>query len=289
MTQAAVGQAGVSAALVNTADAGVAQAGLLAVTQRAADVAVAGAGVLATGQTHAKAAVAGAGVMVFAKFKQPYAVGGAGLLAFERNQAGAAVAGAGVNALLTTEAAAAVAAAGVMAFVQFVPPPSAPPAVAPPARVPGAPVDVMLAFNPALGCCDVVFNGTDFALDTTQASAVLFSLLANRRASADDILPTPVPDWQAPQSFFARQGYPGDALSPSGTFTGSKLWLYERSLANEATRQGVEAAVADAVGWIESVRGNAVQVLVRYIAPQLLGYRVRIGKTIISLTKALDS
>ncbi len=147
-------------------------------------------------------------------------------------------------------------------------------------------VDISLAYNPTLRCCDVVFNGTDFALDTTPASAMLFSILADRRAKPDDVLPTPVPDWKEPASFTARGGYPGDALSPTGTLTGSRMWLLTRRLADEQTRVDAENYIAEAVQWLEDVRGLALQLMVRYVAPEILGYRLRAGDTTISLQQA---
>ncbi len=148
------------------------------------------------------------------------------------------------------------------------------------------PMDIALAYNPALKCCDVVFNGTDFALDTTPASAMLFSLLARRRAKPDDVVPSPVRDWAHPHSLNARGGWAGDALDKNGQLSGSLLWLYERALASEETRNGVEAAVAEAVGWLETIRGLALQISVGYVKPQILGYRVRAGNTAVALSMA---
>ncbi len=74
-------------------------------------------------------------------------------------------------------------------------------------------MDIALAYNPANRRSDVVFTGTDFALDATPASAMLMSVCANRRAKPDDVVPVVVTDWARPQSFTARGGYAGDALS----------------------------------------------------------------------------
>lgn len=143
--------------------------------------------------------------------------------------------------------------------------------------------DIAFAYNPELRCCDVVFNGTDFAVDETPASAMLLSLVANRRANPDDVLPSPVLNWSEPASFTARGGWPGDAISQTGGLTGSRLYLFDRALADEATRQGVESAIAEAVQWIETVRGIALSLLVRWVAPQILGYKLQAANTTLRL------
>jgi len=150
-------------------------------------------------------------------------------------------------------------------------------------------MDIALIYNPALRCCDIGLNaaGTDFAVDNTPASAMLMSLLAQRRAQPGDVLPVDVPDWSDPVSLTARRGYPGDALDPTGQLTGSRLWLYDRALADEETRQGVESAVAQAVQWLETIRGLALTVKVRWAAPQIIGCRVQAGKTTVELTQSV--
>jgi phage gp46-like protein len=149
-------------------------------------------------------------------------------------------------------------------------------------------VDIALTYDPVRRGCDVVFNGTDFALDATPASAMLMSVCADRRAKPDDALPSPVDDWAHPNSFTARRGYPGDALDPAGGKVGSRMWLLQRRLEDEQTRTDAENYLLEACSWLESVRNLAVQITVRWIAPQFLGYRVRAGKTVLQLTRAID-
>ncbi|OYV32827.1 MAG: hypothetical protein B7Z80_25785 [Rhodospirillales bacterium 20-64-7] len=148
-------------------------------------------------------------------------------------------------------------------------------------------MDIALAYNPDWKCCDVVFNGTDFALDPTPASAMLMSILAKRRAAPDDVLPTPMTDWANPASLNARGGYPGDALDTAGQLTGSRTWLLARRLADEQTRQDCENYVAEGLAWLESIRGYALSLLVRYVAPGILGYRARAGNTTVQLQLAV--
>ena len=148
-------------------------------------------------------------------------------------------------------------------------------------------MDIALQYDPVKHRCDVVFNGTDFAVDNTQASAMLFSLFADRRAAPDDVLPDAVPDWGAPTTFIARRGWCGDFLDPLGRLTGSRFWLYVRSKWTEATRKAIEDCVVEALGWIDTERNLAVQVIVRLVAPNAIGILARQGKTTLSLTRAL--
>jgi phage gp46-like protein len=159
-------------------------------------------------------------------------------------------------------------------------------------------VDVALAYDPARKCCDVVFNGRDFALDATPASAMLFSICARRRARPDDVVPVQVPDWANPASFNARGGWVGDALDPSGNLVGSRMWLLGRALLGDGanpndisdrTRVDAENYLAECLEWLETVRGLAVQIVVRVLRPNFLGYRVRAGATTIEIAKALGS
>jgi phage gp46-like protein len=152
-------------------------------------------------------------------------------------------------------------------------------------------VDIALAYDPINRRCDVVFSGKDFALDATPASAVLMSTFADRRAHPDDPLTDAVPDWSNPSSLVARRGYPGDFLSQSGGFVGSRLWLLGRRKATEATRKDAEGYAIEAYAWLETVRNYAVQLTVRLVATldtPAMGILVRVGRTQLSLQRALS-
>ena len=149
-------------------------------------------------------------------------------------------------------------------------------------------MDIALAYNQTNRCCDVVFTGTDFGLDYTPASAMLMSVCANRRAKPDDVVPTVVTNWATPQSFTARGGYPGDALDPTGALIGSRLWLVQRALADQQTLTDVQNYLAESLAWLESIRGFAVQIAVRWVAPQILRFRARAGNTVLQLQKAVS-
>ena len=154
-------------------------------------------------------------------------------------------------------------------------------------------MDIALAYDPATHRCDMVFNGRDFALDATPATAMLLSLGSDRRARPDDALPDDNADPANPASLIARRGYPGDALdTPLGAqsrLIGSRLWLLLNAKANEATRKFCEQATAEAVDWLNTQRGLAVQVLVRWVRPGVLGIRVRAGASSLQLEQAVAS
>jgi phage gp46-like protein len=171
--------------------------------------------------------------------------------------------------------------------VSYQPPParSVPQA---PGLLPGTPVDIQVAYDPTRKGCDVVFNGTDFALDTTNVSAVLLSIFTDRRARPDDVLPDAVSDFADPQSFIARRGWCGDALDAQGRLGGSRSWLNSRAKEIEATRQAEETYLVEALQWIEDQRGAALQVKVRLPGKRILAFRIRVGKSTIMLNRTLN-
>ncbi|OYV89670.1 MAG: hypothetical protein B7Z57_11620 [Acidiphilium sp. 37-60-79] len=154
-----------------------------------------------------------------------------------------------------------------------------------------APVtDIALVYDPVLSRCDCVFAGTDFQLDATPISAVLFSTFADRRAHADDPIADAVPDWSNPSSLVARRGWCGDFLSASNGLTGSRLWLLGRRKATERTRKDAEGYCAEAYNWLANSRNYAVQLTVRLISSlpvPALGILVRVGRTTLTLQRAL--
>ena len=148
-------------------------------------------------------------------------------------------------------------------------------------------MDVALQYDPVKRCCDLVFNGRDFALDYTPGSAMLFSILAERRAANDDVLPDTVPDYTAPSTFIARRGWCGDFLDALGRLTGSRFWLLRRAKATEETRRSAEVYFAEALIWLETERNLAVQITVRWVKPGVLGILARCGKASLSLSRAV--
>ncbi len=49
--------------------------------------------------------------------------------------------------------------------------------------------DLALAYDPARHQCDLVYDGSDFVLDSTPATPMLMALLCRRRAQPADTVP----------------------------------------------------------------------------------------------------
>ena len=148
-------------------------------------------------------------------------------------------------------------------------------------------VEIALAYDPTLHRCDMVFNGRDFALDATPATAMLVSLGSDRRAHTDDDLPDSNADPANPASLSLRRGWPGDALDSQARLAGSRLWLLSSAQATEATRARAEQITAESLDWLSTQRGLSVAILVRWVRAGVLGIRVRAGASTIQLERSL--
>jgi len=128
--------------------------------------------------------------------------------------------------------------------------------------------DLALRYDAGRKCCDLVYDGRDFVLDSTAATPMLMALLSHRRANADDEVPDAAPATTlAPVSLTARGGWPGDALDPQARRTGSRLWLLSRAKATEQTRRIAEDYAAEALAQVEADRGYAIALKVSW-SPQ---------------------
>jgi phage gp46-like protein len=148
--------------------------------------------------------------------------------------------------------------------------------------------DFALAYDPVNRRADYAFVGNDFVFDTTPASAMVFSIFADRRARPDDPLPTVVPDWSRPSTLRAMGGWVGDFLSASAGLVGSRLWLLKRRKATEATRLAAIEYGAEALAWLQSIRGYAVDVSAFWadnIATPTLVLRCKVGATTITVKR----
>ena len=148
-------------------------------------------------------------------------------------------------------------------------------------------LDLALHYDPARGCCDLVFTGQDLALDRTPITPMLVSLGSDRRARADDDIPHPDTDRLNPASLLNRRGWAGDALDGQARRIGSRLWLLVRRKQTEAVRQLAESIVAEALGWLETERTQAVAITVRWIAAGRLGILAQVGATQLQISRAL--
>jgi phage gp46-like protein len=150
--------------------------------------------------------------------------------------------------------------------------------------------DIALAYDPGSRRCDLVFDGTDFAFDTTPATALLISTGTDARALPSDELPDfPQPPFNTPTRLDARGGWPGDALDRLGRTIGSRCWVFRRSKQNETVRRGYAQALADSLAWRQTQLGRVVGIVCDWIAPNTLGSQVVDGATTITLQQATGS
>ena len=149
--------------------------------------------------------------------------------------------------------------------------------------------DLALTFDPESRRCDLTLgDDLDLVLDTTPVSAMLVSIGLDRRADIDDPLPEGRSQFLSPASFSERRGAIADAFDASGSLTGSKLWLLERAKETETTRLLCEFWLEEALDWAAEVTGRPAEIEVEWIRPEVLGFRVLVEDTSISLTKKVD-
>ncbi len=148
-------------------------------------------------------------------------------------------------------------------------------------------LDIAVQYDPATHTCDLVFNGQDFAVDTTPATRILLALGTDRRAHPDDTLPDALSETnpQQPPTLLARRGWPGDALDTQGRLAGSRWWLYQRSKHTEATRQGIESATVEALTPDAQALNLDETVTVRWLDRDRLGVAVQVGPTTITVAQ----
>ena len=150
-------------------------------------------------------------------------------------------------------------------------------------------MDIQVSYDPVKRVCDLVFTGRDFALDATPVSAMLISLGTDRRARADDALPDAYDDLNpaGPASLLGRRGWCGDALDGQARLVGSRLWLLNRQKASETVRKSAEQIVAEAMAWLNTERGLAVDITVRWASKTALAFRVRAGASVVSMQQSV--
>jgi phage gp46-like protein len=99
------------------------------------------------------------------------------------------------------------------------------------------------------GMIDLLLGSNGLALEDTLRSAIIISLLTDRRALPDDRLPEDIiPGQPIPPD---RRGWAGDALSslPDDRI-GSRLWLLSREKQTEETRLRAIEYIREAVSWL---------------------------------------
>lgn len=108
------------------------------------------------------------------------------------------------------------------------------------------------------GTIDLEVGPNGLMKDTTLSTAVIVSLLTDRRAEPDDRLPVETP--RTGSIGPDRRGWCGDALSEAaGDRIGSRLWLLVREKQTEETRRRAETYILEALQWL--VTDNVVSLI----------------------------
>lgn len=118
---------------------------------------------------------------------------------------------------------------------------------------------------------DVRLDGADLATDDGLQTAVLLSLLTDRRAEADDLLPDGGTD---------RRGWWADAYPDvEGDRIGSRLWLLAREKDTATTLQRAREYAEEALAWLlEEGVARRVQVTAERVRSGVLGLRIEIQR-----------
>ncbi|WP_034627143.1 phage GP46 family protein [Desulfocurvibacter africanus] len=116
---------------------------------------------------------------------------------------------------------------------------------------------------------DLALNGPDLASDSGLRTAVLLSLLTDRRAEDDDEIPDGTGD---------RRGWWADAYAErEGDRWGSRLWLLRRSKQLPETVRLAREYAEEALAWmVEDGVATSVSVTAEIVSKGLLGLRVEI-------------
>ncbi len=135
---------------------------------------------------------------------------------------------------------------------------------------------IKLEPNSSTKIIDIAINGS-IANDGDLRTAVIISLLTNRRADIDDILPEDTGDKNSiiPED---RQGWVGDALPEvAGDLIGSRLWLLSRGKQTEETRQKAIEYAKEALQWlIDDGHALDMRVTAEWVQSELLHLLVQL-------------
>jgi phage gp46-like protein len=102
--------------------------------------------------------------------------------------------------------------------------------------------DLALRWDPTAGAADLAIEANDLARDDGLETAVMLSLILDRRAEDGDTLAPGETD---------RRGWWADAVPPvEGDRTGSRLWLLAREKESPAVLPRVEEYVREALAWL---------------------------------------
>jgi len=147
-------------------------------------------------------------------------------------------------------------------------------------------LDLAFVFDPETRRCDLQLGADgDLLLDETPATAMLIAFGSDRRARADDELPSGISDLNQPVSFVERRGWAGDALDAQYRQIGSRLWLLDRAKQTEITRMMCEEWMKEAFGWVAEETSKPALIEVEWLRHQVLGIRVVVDGREVRLNK----
>lgn len=108
------------------------------------------------------------------------------------------------------------------------------------------------------GSWDIALDGADLLADNTPRTAIVLSVLSDRRAAADDILPNP--------GDADLRGWWADAFpTMDGDLWGSRLWLLARAKQTQDTLNSAQTFIDEAVAWLsEDGISDAITVTASY-------------------------
>lgn len=119
-------------------------------------------------------------------------------------------------------------------------------------------LDLAFVFDADTRRADLVLGADgDLVLDETPLTPMLIAFGTDRRARADDELPTGTTELNAPSSFIERRGWAGDALDAQARPIGCRLWLLDRAKETELTRLMALEWLKEAYAWVERETGTA--------------------------------
>ena len=104
--------------------------------------------------------------------------------------------------------------------------------------------DIALVWDNVNGRADFAIVNGDLLMDDGLQTAVIISLFCDRQAGPGDVIPDGSAD---------PRGWWGDAAATAGqslSLTGSKLWLYARSLQTNDMLLNLQAAASEALAWM---------------------------------------
>ena len=100
--------------------------------------------------------------------------------------------------------------------------------------------DARLVWDASVYGGDLVLAGDDLAADGGLRTAVLLSLLTDRRVAAGEL----------PAGETDRRGWWGDSLAADGDVIGSRLWLLAREAARPDVERRAEEYAREALAWL---------------------------------------